>query len=190
MQKQNLIVLLQTPYCIGKILRFLFCLDVTGRSGGLLVYIREGIPSRFLKSFLEEGIQIIVFELRLGKNKWLIISVYKNPAVITKCFLEFLNKVIDEFSNFDKLIIIGDLNIQPHHPDLIFFLESRDLENLIKSETCFKSVQGSCINLILTNRKQCFMNTGLVETGLSDFYLLCLNLHMKNFLRKFSTTGI
>ena len=150
-----------------------FRLDVNGRSGGILVYIREGIPSRFLKSRLKEGIQIIVFEIRLGTNKWLIISVYKNPTVNIKNFLEYLNEIIDEFlSNYDKIIIVGDFNIEPLHPEMKFFLESWDLVNLITTKTCFKSTHGSCIDLILTNRKYCFMHTGVVETGVSDFHLM------------------
>ena len=37
---------------------------------------------------------------------------------------------------------------------------------------CFKSTHGSCIYFILTNRKHCFMHTGVVETGVSNFHLI------------------
>ena len=36
--------------------------------------------------------------------------------------------------------------------------------------TCFKSNSGTCIDLILTNKKHSFKNTSVIETGLSDFH--------------------
>ena len=40
---------------------------------------------------------------------------------------------------------------------------------MIKSETCFKG-KGSCIDLILTNRKFSLKNSTSFETGLSDHH--------------------
>ena len=48
---------------------------------------------------------------------------------------------------------------------------SQNFTNLIKINTCFKGV-GSCIDLILTNRKYCFKNTSSYETGISDHHHL------------------
>ena len=126
----------------------------------------------------------------MGTNKWLIISVYKNPTVNIKNFLECLNEIIDEFlSNYDKIIIVGDFNIEPLHPEMKFFLESWDLVNLITTKTCFKSTHGSCIDLILTNRKHCFMHTGVVETGVSDFHLIPFTMFKSTYEKLFFTIG-
>ena len=46
-------------------------------------------------------------------------------------------------------------------------METHNYFNLIKNNTCFKG-PGSCIDLILTNRKCCFQGTPSFETGLSD----------------------
>ena len=49
------------------------------------------------------------------------------------------------------------------------FLDSNSLTNLIKTITCFKG-KGSCIDLILTNRKFSFKFTSTYETGFSDHH--------------------
>ena len=49
------------------------------------------------------------------------------------------------------------------------FLDSNNLTNLIKNNTCFKG-KGSSIDLILTNRKYSFKYTSSYEMGLSDHH--------------------
>ena len=47
-------------------------LDISGRSGGLLPYVRNEIPSRLLIQFIfNSDIQVIAVELNLKKNKHL-----------------------------------------------------------------------------------------------------------------------
>ena len=46
-------------------------------------------------------------------------------------------------------------------------MKNQNLFNLVKINTCFKG-EGSCIDLILTNRKYSFKNTCSFKTGLSD----------------------
>ena len=53
------------------------------------------------------------------------------------------------------------------------FCASYNLKSLIKEPTCFKSVDNpSCIDLLLTNHPKCFHNSGVYETGISDFHKL------------------
>ena len=68
---------------------------------------------------------------------------------------------------------MGDFNLEPHDKRLGYFLNSNNLVNLVKTSTCFKG-SGSCIDLILTNRKYSFKNTTLHETGLSDHHHMIL----------------
>ena len=53
-------------------------------------------------------------------------------------------------------------------------------QNLVKSNTCFKG-EGSCIDLILTNRKYCFKNTCSFKTGLSDHHHLIYSVMKTTF---------
>ena len=59
--------------------------------------------------------------------------------------------------------------MEPTDSALIEFLDSNSFTNLIKRNTCFKG-KGSCIDLILTNRKFSFKFTSTYETGISDHH--------------------
>ena len=51
-------------------------LDVSDRSGGLLVYLRSHIPSHQLIKFKASStIQAILFEINLRKEKWFFHSI-------------------------------------------------------------------------------------------------------------------
>ena len=60
------------------------------------------------------------------------------------------------------------------------FMDSQNFINLIKSNTYFEGV-GSCIDLILRNRKYCFINTSSYETGISDHYQLTFSMMKTTF---------
>ena len=59
-------------------------------------------------------------------------------------------------------------------------MHNQNLFNLVKSKTCFKG-EGSCIVLILTNRKYSFKNTCSFETGLSDHHYLIYSVTKTTF---------
>ena len=52
------------------------------------------------------------------------------------------------------------------------FCDTLDLHNLIKVSTCEMQHTSSLIDLILTNRKNCFKHSHAFETGLSDYHKL------------------
>ena len=142
-------------------------LDVSEKSGGILVYINFSIPSRQLHcGNLNLSIQAVPFEINLRKGKWLVIPVYRPPSQKSEYFSNESDKMIDYFSvNYDNLAIIGDFNLDPSTGLLKHFMNNNALCNLINVNTCFKG-KGTCIDLILTNRKYSFKNTNTFETGL------------------------
>ena len=78
--------------------------------------------------------------------------------------------MIDLFADtYDNYLIIGDFNMKPSYPSLKAFLNSNNLYNLIKSNTCFKG-KGSCIDLFLKNRKYSFKCSASYEAGISDHH--------------------
>ena len=108
--------------------------------------------------------------INLRKEKWLVISIYRSPSQNNEYFLNSLTKIIDYFANvYDNHLILGDFKLEPTDSALMGFLYSNSLTNLIKINTCFK-VKGSCIDLILTNRKFSFKFTSTYETEISDHH--------------------
>ena len=148
-------------------------MDVSSRRGGLLVYIKSSLPSKLLTKFkLLNNIQIIPFELNRRKDKWLFVSIYKPPLQNNQYFFSILSDLLDFYSNeYDSKVVLGNFNLEPSNSSMVSLMDSQNFVSLIKNKTCFKGT-GSCIDLIITNRKYSFKNTSSYETGLSDHYHL------------------
>ena len=127
------------------------------KSGGILVYKNFSISSIQLHcGNLNLSMQEVPFEINWRKDKWLVISVYRPPSKNNEYFFNELDKMIYYFSvSYDNHVIICDFNLEPRNRLLKCFMNSNALYNLIKMNTCFKG-KGTCIDLILTNRKYSF----------------------------------
>ena len=143
-------------------------LDINHRSGGLLVYIKTSLSSRIVTKFiLPINIHITPFEINLRKEKWLFASIYEPQSQCNQYFLDILGDLVDFYSqDYDNKVILGDFNLKPSHSSIASFVNNQNLFNLVKIHTCFED-EGSCIDLILTNRKYFFKNTCSFETGLT-----------------------
>ena len=87
-------------------------------------------------------------------------------------------------SKYDNFIVLGDLKTEISNSFVEQFCASYNLKSLIKEPTCFKSVDNpSCIDLILTNHPKCFQNSGVYETGISDFHKLTFTV-LKTYFQK------
>ena len=112
------------------------------------------------------------------------VYVHLQTSFLKQYFLEKLSEIIDHFSSiYDNYIVLGDFNMEPSDSILKTFMQSHNLFNLIKSNTCFKG-RGSCIDLILANRKFCFKNSFTFETGLSDHHHLIYSMVKTTFKKE------
>ena len=48
---------------------------------------------------------------------------------------------------YENIILMGYFNAEPSHMKLKYFMEYNNLYNSIKNKTCFKPVEGKCIDL-------------------------------------------
>ena len=59
-------------------------------------------------------IQIIIFVLNFGKEKWIALSVYKPPAQDATYFFNWLSQIIDFYNvTKEKQVIMEDFNLTP-----------------------------------------------------------------------------
>ena len=72
--------------------------------------------------------------------------------------------------------MLGDFNMSTENPNLKDFMCSFDLESLINSPTCYESVNPTCIDLILTNKKNQFMKPAMFKTGLCNHHKLATTI--------------
>ena len=86
--------------------------DISDKSGGLLVYLRSHLLSRQLTQFkISSGTQAIPFEVSMQKEKWFFLCIDKPLSINRQYFLDSLSNVIDYYSNvYDSHIVIGDFN--------------------------------------------------------------------------------
>ena len=99
--------------------------------------------------------------------------------------LDYFNQVslaLDTYSMYDKFLLVGDFNTEETNDVLDDFLFEHNAKNLVKSATCFKSLDNpSCIDLFLTNSPRSFQNTGTITTGLSDFHRMVVTVMKTTF---------
>ena len=122
-------------------------------------------------------------EINWRKKKWLLSCSY-NPT--RKNIVNHVRKIstgLDQFSaTYDKLILLGDFNVEPEEVNMSDFLNIYNLRNLVKQKTCYKNPENpSCIDLILTNSHRSFQNTNVFETGLSEFHKMTVSVLKSHF---------
>ena len=99
--------------------------------------------------------------------------------------LKGLSDFLDSHSSTnEKVLILGDFNVEADDQNMKTFCNSYSLTSLIKQPTCYKNPSHSkCIDIKLTNVPRSFKATCVIETGLSDFHLTTLTVMRKSFKR-------
>ena len=63
---------------------------------------------------------------------------------------------------------------------MLLFMNNENFINLVKGNTCFKG-KGSCVDLILINKRYSFKHTSPTEKGLSDHHHLISSMMKTTF---------
>ena len=153
-----------------------------------MVFIRECFIVKHMKKFETTNAETICLELIIAKKKWCILFAYRPPSINKDKFFEeiftSLNKML---GNYDNIVQAGDLNIDElnscsdssnHLSDM---KDVFNLSNLIKEPTCFKSQNGTLLDLTLTNRPRSFMKSQAFELGFSDCHKLVSSILRASF---------
>ena len=165
-------------------------LDRNINGGGVIIYVREDIPSKQLnKHKFSKNIEALFVELNLRNTKLLLIGTYHSthPDYGTKDndYFEQIGLALDVYCNYDKFLLAGDFNVQEEESCLQDFLHEYSAKNMVKENTCFKSVDNpTCIHLFLTNSNRSFQNTTTVSTGLSDFHKMTVTVMKTTFVKQ------
>ena len=81
------------------------------KGGGLLMYIREDIPSRQLFCKSQYYTEAISAEINLKKRKWFLNRLYNPHRNSISNQLDSLNSIIDEYiETYDNFLFIEDFN--------------------------------------------------------------------------------
>ena len=157
--------------------------DYKNNEGGLMMFIRNDMAQHRRRdiethSFNDEHgrIEIMAVEVSIQKDKWLFVSLYKQPKVHVSLLSNCIDGIMHE-CGLEKytLVILGDTNINmlKHNP-FVDCLDVNGLKNIIKAPTWFKG-QPTLIDLIITNKPKRFLPSICIDTGLSDFHnIICV----------------
>ena len=178
--------------------------DRTIHGGGLVVYVKTGIPAKRVHTLEPANLEVICFEITIAKRKWLIYSFYRSETFtqLSK-FLEELKKSVDMAINkYENIILMSDINVDMsslnelnvNHYDVNEFCDIFSLTNLIKQTTCLTPTakHPSLTDIILTNRPRSFKNRVAIETSLNDHHKMVvtvLNVTLFVYSPKLSSTG-
>ena len=157
----------------------LYWIDRNRHGGGILVYVREGIPSKELSKHTQPSdIEGIFLEINLRKTRWLLFACYHPSSQSDDYFFKNVGNSLDlYFQDYSKFLLVGDFNAVETEPCLSKFLNQYDSRSLGKASTSFKNPQNpSCIDLIITNSPKSFQNTESIPTGLSDFHNMVVSV--------------
>ena len=155
-----------------------FRLDRNKHGGGILIYIREDIPSKELtKHTFNDGIEGIFLELNFNKYKLLVLGTYHPPNQNNDYYLNSISNSLDLYlGDYERFILLGDFNIQDSDTCLMEFNSQYDSKNIVRDPTCFKSINNpTTIDLIITNLSRSCINTKTFINSLSDFHTLSCN---------------
>ena len=160
-----------------------FCIpyrmDRNANGGGILIYVREDIPSKELNDHtFPDDIEGVFVELNFRKTKWLLMGSYHPPSQSDQYYFNKVSNSLDMYIHkYDNFILTGDFNSEDSEPELHEFLERYDAKNIQNEKTCFKNMENpSCIDLFLTNSPKSFQNTTALLNGLSDFHKMSITV--------------
>ena len=114
-----------------------FRFDRNKSSGGILLYVREDIPTKILSHDFPSA-ESIFLEIILHQKKWLINCSYNPQKNNIKHHLETISRTLDTFSTkYENVLLLVDFNTCVDDEAIKNFCSSYCLNSLIKQPTCF-----------------------------------------------------
>ena len=102
-------------------------LERCSNGGGILLYIRDDIPSRLLSN--SNKTESIFTEINFRKKKWLICASYNPHKSTISNHLHHLGKGLDNYiGNYDNILLLGHFNSEFSEPCLNDFCDIYNLK--------------------------------------------------------------
>ena len=110
--------------------------DRNRNGDGIMIYIHDDIPSKLLtKHVFPDNIEGLYVELNFRKSKLLLMGAYNPPSQGDNYFFEHLDKALDIYCNYEKVLLLGDFNSEITEPCMDSFLYQHDMTSLVKEKT-------------------------------------------------------
>ena len=114
-------------------------LDRNRNGGGVMIYIREDIPSKRLdKHVFPYDMEGLFVELNFRKWKWLLFGAYHPPSQADIYHFDNLDKAFDTYSSYERRLLIGDFNTETFEPRINSFVYEHELKKPCERENMFQ----------------------------------------------------
>ena len=152
--------------------------DRNGRSGGgMLAFVRDGIPYKIRTDLLSSNIKSTVIEITQPKCKSLFIfTIYKAPDQLLESLTEELDTALSSISLEAEVILLGDFNVNflATKNDASRALKRKLLsfQQLIDKPTRITENSSTLIDLLFANNNHRIVSSGVLHVNLSDHSLI------------------
>ncbi len=150
--------------------------DYRHNEGGLMMYVNTEYPSRRITNLESSLFESIAVEVISGKEKVLLLSIYRNAKISVNHFIADIEKITEKaLQKYSKILYMGDFNINvlcesADKHKLLDFCDSFDMENVINEPTCHVGESESLIDLMITNIGESVKKSGALDNGISDVH--------------------
>ena len=87
----------------------------------------------------------------------ILCRAYHPPSQNYEYCLNCLDKALDIYSNYEKVLLVGDFSTEITEYYIESFLCEHELNNLVKEKSCLKNMQNPCcIDLVQANNSYVF----------------------------------
>ena len=144
--------------------------------GGVLIYVRDGIPFIRQTDFVEDNFECLWIQINRRFCKPMAVSVVYRPGYFNiEDFTNALTRILDN-TDLDKVetIILGDFNVDysakknPLRRRLDEFAFSFNLTQIISKPTRVTETSKSTIDLILVNNTHKIVQCDVLDSSISD----------------------
>ena len=158
-------------------------LDRNRNGRGVIIYVRENIPSNVLRKHLfPNDIEGIFVEINFRKSKWLLCVTYHPSSQYGPYYFDNIEKALHVYCQYEKIMLVGDFNAQIGEKRFDEFLFQHEIRSVNEKLTCYKNPDKPiCMDFILTNSPLSFHKSDCLFTGLSDCHKLVLSVFKTNF---------
>ena len=149
--------------------------DRNAHGGGVMAYVNSSVPHRLrndINSLIINGLEGIVVEVSVNKNKWLVAGLYKPPSLNDNVFYDCFCKLADAmFEETTNVIFTGDLNYNMNHNNILTELcEVYGLYNKIEGNTCNTKESSTALDVFLVSNVKMFGVSLNTDIGVSDVH--------------------
>lgn len=132
-----------------------------GRGGGVGFYLRRGVRARAAAHPPSSQVEQMWLKLNVNSHSVIIGTAYRPPWLDVNVFLDAITDSLSSFANVDKVLLVGDFNINVLNPSdnktklLNNFLHCCKLRQIVTEPTHFTDHSETLIDVACTDARVC-----------------------------------